>query len=258
MGNVPVQIVGAQVSKTLKSLKYLLLSKIHPNSFQICQRYLSSSCPWVLSYFVAVNEGGCGVQDDKAQAEHNFTTLKLAVLWLFTSKRALYFYLNCPHLLSPALWRKLHGSEPWTHHWKSTENLQYSSNDVEGSGNSILDNSLGGFESTRRRRKWQPTPVFLPRESCGERSLGAAVHRVVQSRTQLKQLIMHACIGEGNGNPLQYSCLENPRDRGAWWAAIYGVAQSWTQLKRLRSSSDDRPIIRWFHYNDLDSRWKYE
>ena len=46
-----------------------------------------------------------------------------------------------------------------------------------------------------------------------------------------------SCTGEGNGNPLQCSCLENPRDRGAWWAAIYGVAQSWTQLKRLGSSS---------------------
>ena len=43
--------------------------------------------------------------------------------------------------------------------------------------------------------------------------------------------------GEGNGSPLQYSCLENPRDRGAWWAAIYGVTQSQTQLKRLSSSS---------------------
>ena len=42
-------------------------------------------------------------------------------------------------------------------------------------------------------------------------------------------------IGEGNGNPLQCSCLENPRDGGAWWAAIYGVAQSWTRLKRLSS-----------------------
>ena len=41
------------------------------------------------------------------------------------------------------------------------------------------------------------------------------------------------CIGEGNGNPLQCSCLENPRDRGAWWAAVYGVTQSRTQLKRL-------------------------
>ena len=42
-----------------------------------------------------------------------------------------------------------------------------------------------------------------------------------------------SCIGEGNGNPLQGSCLENPRDGGVWWAAIYGVAQSWTRLKQL-------------------------
>ena len=47
-----------------------------------------------------------------------------------------------------------------------------------------------------------------------------------------------SCIGEGNGNPLQYSCLEDPRDGGTWWAAIYGVAQSWTRLKRLSSSSN--------------------
>ena len=46
-----------------------------------------------------------------------------------------------------------------------------------------------------------------------------------------------SCIGEGNGNPLQCSCLENPRDGGAWWAAVYGVTQSWTWLKRLSSSS---------------------
>jgi len=46
-----------------------------------------------------------------------------------------------------------------------------------------------------------------------------------------------SCIGEGNGNPLQYSCLENPRDGGAWWAAVYGVTQSRTRLKRLSSSS---------------------
>ena len=44
-------------------------------------------------------------------------------------------------------------------------------------------------------------------------------------------------IGEGNGNPLQCSCLENPRDGGAWWAAVYGVAQSRTRLKRLSSRS---------------------
>ena len=46
-----------------------------------------------------------------------------------------------------------------------------------------------------------------------------------------------SCIGEWNGNLLQCSCLENPRDGGAWWAAIYGVAQSWTWLKQLSSSS---------------------
>ena len=49
-----------------------------------------------------------------------------------------------------------------------------------------------------------------------------------------------SCIGEGNGNPLQRSCLENPRDGGPSWAAIYGVSQSWTQLTRLSSSSSSR------------------
>ena len=50
-------------------------------------------------------------------------------------------------------------------------------------------------------------------------------------------------IGEGNGNPLQYSCLENPRDGGAWWAAVYGVARSWTRLKRLSSSSSSMYML---------------
>ena len=49
-----------------------------------------------------------------------------------------------------------------------------------------------------------------------------------------------SCIGEGNGNPLQWSCLENPRDGRAWWAAVYGVAQSRTRLKRLSSSSSTK------------------
>ena len=51
-----------------------------------------------------------------------------------------------------------------------------------------------------------------------------------------------SCIGEGNGNPLQYSCLENPRDRGAWWAAVYEVAQSRTRLKWLSSSSSSSSL----------------
>ena len=66
-----------------------------------------------------------------------------------------------------------------------------------------------------------------------------------------------SCIGEGNGNPLQCSCLENPRDRGAWWASVYGVTQSRTRLKRLRSSSSSRVNTRlvslWplWHYHCL-------
>ena len=58
-----------------------------------------------------------------------------------------------------------------------------------------------------------------------------------------EQLHFHfslSCIGEGNGNPLQSSCLENPRDGGAWWASVYGVAQSRTRLKQLSSSSSSK------------------
>ena len=66
-------------------------------------------------------------------------------------------------------------------------------------------------------------------------------------------------IGEGNGNPLQCSCLEDPRDGGAWWAAIYGVAQSQTRLKQL-SSSNSRIGQSWMLFssystsNDIESR----
>ena len=52
-----------------------------------------------------------------------------------------------------------------------------------------------------------------------------------------------SCIGEGTGNPLQCSCLENPRDGGAWWAAVNGVAQSRTRLKRLSSSSSSSRVL---------------
>ena len=69
----------------------------------------------------------------------------------------------------------------------------------------------------------------------------------LQSMDTSERLHFHfslLCIGEGNGNPLQYSCLENPRDGGAWWAAIYAVAQSRTRLKRLSSSSSSRQHIK--------------
>ena len=89
------------------------------------------------------------------------------------------------------------------------------------------------------RRTWQPTPVLLPGKSHGQRSLVGYSPWGRKESDMTERLHFHfslSCIGEANGNPLQCSCLENPRDQGAWWAAIYGVAQSRTRLKQLSSS----------------------
>ena len=94
-----------------------------------------------------------------------------------------------------------------------------------------------------RRRQWHPTPVLLPGKSHGWRSLVGCSPWGHKELDTIEWLHFHSslsCIGEGNGNPLQCSCLENPRDGGAWWAAVYGVAQSQTRLKRLSSSSSSR------------------
>ena len=91
-----------------------------------------------------------------------------------------------------------------------------------------------------RRRRWHPTPVLLPGKSHGRRSLVGCSpwgHKELDTTERLPFHFSLSCIGEGNGNPLQCSCLENPRDRGAWWAVMSGVAQSRTRLKRLSSSS---------------------
>ena len=90
------------------------------------------------------------------------------------------------------------------------------------------------------RRRWHPTPVLLPGKPHRQRSLVGYSPWGCEESDMTEQLHFHfslSCIREGNGNPLQCSWLENPRNRGAWWAAIYGVAQSWTQLKQLSSSS---------------------
>ena len=74
----------------------------------------------------------------------------------------------------------------------------------------------------------------------GQRSLVGCSPWGPEGSVRTERLHFHfslLCIGEGNGNPLQCSCLDNPRDGGAWWAAVSGVAQSWTRLKRLSSSS---------------------
>ena len=91
-----------------------------------------------------------------------------------------------------------------------------------------------------RRRQWHPTPVLLPGKSHGWRSLVGCSPWGREELDTTERLPFHfslSCIGEGNGNPLQCSCLENPRDWGAWWAAGYGVTQSRTRLKWLSSSS---------------------
>ena len=94
---------------------------------------------------------------------------------------------------------------------------------------SLLFNTLSRL--VYRRRQWHPTPVLLPGKSHGRRSLvGCSPWGREQSDTT-ERLHFHfslSCIGEGNGNPLQCSCLENPRDMGAWRGAVYGVAQSRT------------------------------
>ena len=78
------------------------------------------------------------------------------------------------------------------------------------------------------------TPVLLPGKSHGQRSLVGCSPWGLEKSDTTERLPFHfslSCTGEGNGNPLQCSRLENPRDGGAWWAAVYGVTQSWIRLK---------------------------
>ena len=89
-----------------------------------------------------------------------------------------------------------------------------------------------------RRRQWHPTPVLLPGKSHRWRSVVGCGPWGREESDMTEWLHFHfslSCIGEGNGNPLQCSCLENLRDRGAWWAAVHGIAQSRTRLKWLSS-----------------------
>ena len=93
-----------------------------------------------------------------------------------------------------------------------------------------------------RRRQWHPSPVLLPGKSHGWRSLVGCSPWGREELDMTEWLHFHfslSCIGEGNGNPLQCPCLENPRDGGAWWAAVYEVTQSQTRLEWLSSSRSD-------------------
>ena len=105
-----------------------------------------------------------------------------------------------------------------------------------------------------RRRQWQPTSVLLPGKSHGWRSLVGCSPWGREESDMTERVHFHlslSCIGEGNGNALQCSCLENPGDGRAWWAAVYGVAQSRTRLKRLSSSSSRTSLNLYILYNAL-------
>ena len=107
------------------------------------------------------------------------------------------------------------------------------------------------------RRQWQPTPVLLPGKSHGRRSLVGYSPWGLEESDRTARLHFHfslSSIGEGNGNALLCSCLENPRDGGAWWAAIYWVAQGRTWLKWLSSSSSMYPSI----LNEISSEYSLE
>ena len=112
----------------------------------------------------------------------------------------------------------------------------------------------------KQRRQWHPTPVFLPEKSHGRRSLVGCSPWGREELDTTERLCFHfslSCFGEGNGNPIQCSCLENPRDGGAWWAAFSEVAQNRTRLKRLSSSSNkmekgttEDEMVGWHHRLD--------
>ena len=108
--------------------------------------------------------------------------------------------------------------------------------------------------------RWHPTPVLLPGKSHGRRSLVGCRpwgHKESDTTERLHFHFSLSCIGEGNGKPLQCSCLENPRDRGAWWASVYGVAQSRTWLKRLSSSSSSRDCHTEWSKSDREGEISY-
>ena len=115
----------------------------------------------------------------------------------------------------------------WRRHWRPTPVLL--------PGKSHGQRNLAGCSPWRRH--WRPTPVLLPGKAHGQRNLAGCSPWGSDMTERLHFHFSLAFIGERNGNPLQCSCLENPRDGGAWWAAVCGVAQSRTRLKQLSSSS---------------------
>ena len=182
--------------------------------------------------------------------------------YISAPKKPIFFSFN--FLTNTVAVRLLHASS-FQHGEGNGIPLQYSclENPMDGGAwqaavLGIATTSLSLFTFMHWRRKWQPTPVFLPGESQGRGSLvgcslwGQRVRHNLATEHDLTGKIMlspkvvkeSACNagdpgstsglgrspGEGNGNPLQYSCLENPMDKGIWWATVHGVTKSQTRL----------------------------
>src|SRR5574337_744492 len=99
--------------------------------------------------------------------------------------------------------------------------------------------------------QWHPTPVLLPGKSHGRRSLVGCSPWGREELDTTERLHFHfslSCIGEGNGNSLQYSCLENPMDGGGWLAAVHGVVKSWTRLSDFTFT---------FHFHGLEKEMEH-
>ena len=141
------------------------------------------------------------------------------------------------------------GKELWGGSWRKKEQFRqvgaksHSSKPLHRGSSGPWLTSWASFSRSipqSGRRQWHPTPVLLSGKPHGQRSLVGCSLWGREESDMTERLHFHfslSCIGEGNGNPLQCSCLENPRDGGAWWADVYGVAQSRTRLKRRSSSS---------------------
>ena len=175
--------------------------------------------------------------------------------------------VNTPSLLAlpgfPDIWV---GKILWSRKWHPTP-LSLPGKSLRQrslAGHSPLDHGpeLDTTEPLSQRRQWHPTPVLLPGKFHGQRSLVGCSPWGIEESDRTERLHFHfslSCIGKGNGNPLRCPCLENPRDGGAWWADVYGVAQSQTRLKWLSSSSNSisrlhclgSRLLQWTHWSFL-------